>query len=374
MIRLSMPDIGDEECQAVETVLRSGQLVHGEECDLFERELAEYLNCKDVIIVSSGTAALHLALVALGIGPGDAVIVPDFTFPATVNAVELVGARPILVDVDLGTYNIVPENIRQAISEWKGKEKIRAIIPVHEFGCPADMTTIMEIAKEYDLKVIEDAACGLGAIHNGRKVGTFGNAGCFSFHPRKAITTGEGGAIATDDIELAAKLRCYRNHGIVRDEMGIEFVQAGFNYRLTNFQAALGRVQLTKFDKWLMIRNKLQLVYRKNLSKTKLLLPENINGHAWQTFMILLPESCKRIDLIAQLKEKGIETNLGAQGIHCQQYYQQRYSEMCSAHVNNNAQQLFLYGLALPLYQAMQENDVDYITGQLMQIVNGRGN
>lgn len=358
MIKLSVPSIGDEECLAVERVLRSGQLVHGEECELFEQELAMYLGCKEVIVVSSGTAALHLALVALGIGDGDAVIVPDFTFPATVNVVELVGAHPIFVDVDVNTYNITPESIRQIIKDWKGPEKIRAIMPVHEFGCPADMTAIMQIAKEYDLLVVEDAACGLGAIHSGKRVGTFGDAGCFSFHPRKAITTGEGGAIAVNDTVLAEKLRTWRNHGIQRVNGNMNFILPGFNYRLTNFQATLGRVQLKKFDSWLRTRQELQQVYRQQLRDTNLMLPADILGHVWQTFMVVLPEHLERTDVIVKLKDKGIETNLGAQSLHCLQYYQQKYPDMCARQGKNNAERLFTHGLALPLCQDYVQDDI----------------
>lgn len=365
MIKLSVPSIGDEECRVVERVLRSGQLVHGEECELFEKELAQYLDCKEVVIVSSGTAALHLALVALGIGPGDAVLVPDFTFPATVNVIEIVGARPIFVDVDLKTYNITPENIRFAINEWKGAEKIKAIMPVHEFGCPAEMTAIMEIAKEYDLLVVEDAACALGAIYEGKKVGTFGQAGCFSFHPRKAITTGEGGAITTNNTELADKLRIWRNHGIQRSEKGMNFILPGFNYRLTNFQAALGRVQLTKFDSWLRIRYELQKLYRKELIHADIVIPAEVAGHAWQTFMIVLPKQLDRNDVIAKLKGKGIETNLGAQGLHCLQYYQQKYPEMCQTLYHNHAETLYNNGLALPFHQNILKEEVIKVTSTI---------
>ena len=370
MIRLSVPSIADEECAAVERILRSGQLVHGEECELFERELADYIGCKDAVVVSSGTAALHLALLALGVGPGDAVLVPDFTFPATVNSVEMVGARPILVDVDLFTYNIVPDNIRRAITEWHGPEKIRAIMPVHEFGCPADMTSIMRIAKEFDLLVIEDAACGLGAIHNGQKVGTFGQAGCFSFHPRKAITTGEGGAIATNDTQLSAKLRVWRNHGIQRNDNGMDFVLPGFNYRMTNIQAALGRVQLLKFDNWLMERSKLQKKYIKNLISDKVRLPEEVNGHAWQTFMIRLDNSCDRDRIISVLRERGIETNIGANALHMLSYYARKYSIDCEKAIGNNSERLYKFGLALPLYQGLDIEMVDFVSKNVLDILS----
>ncbi|KJR47797.1 UDP-4-amino-4-deoxy-L-arabinose--oxoglutarate aminotransferase [Desulfosporosinus sp. I2] len=370
MIRLSVPSIADEECAAVERVLRSGQLVHGEECELFERELAEYIGCKEVVVVSSGTAALHLALLSLGVGPGDAVLVPDFTFPATVNVVELVGARPIFVDVDLFTYNIAPDNIRRAIAEWHGPETIRAIMPVHEFGCPVDITAIMQIAKEYDLLVVEDAACGLGAIQNGQKVGAFGRVGCFSFHPRKAITTGEGGAIATNDTELSAKLRVWRNHGIQRTEKGLDFILPGFNYRMTNIQAALGRVQLLKFDNWLTERKKIQKIYRNILISDKVQLPEEVNGHAWQTFMIRLADSCDRDRIISILRERGIETNIGAHALHMLSYYARKYSVDCEKAIGNNSERLYKFGLALPLYQGLDIKMVDFVSRNTLDILS----
>ncbi len=372
MIRLSVPAIGDEECQAVERVLRTGQLVHGEECELLERELAAYLGCSEVVVVSSGTAALHLALIALGIGPGDAVLVPDYTFVATANVVELVGARPVFVDVDGATYNMTPETIRLALEGWQGTETIRAIMPVHEFGCPADMTGIIEIAREQDLLVIEDAACGLGATHNGAFVGTFGQAGCFSFHPRKALTTGEGGAVATNDVELAERVRCYRNHGIQRNANQQEFVAAGYNYRLTNFQAALGRVQLPKFPGWLAEREQLQQLYRDGLKNSGCQLPAEVPGHAWQTFMVRLPSWCERKDIVSRLKEKGIEANLGAQAIHAQQYYQGKYADMCKAAVGNHAEALFTHGLALPLYQGLAVADVKRVIQALTEMLSSK--
>lgn len=372
MIKLCVPSIGDEECLAVERVLRNGQLVHGEECELFEQELGAYLGCQDVVVVSSGTAALHLALLAVGIGQGDAVIVPDFTFPATINVVELVGARPIFVDVDVETYNMTADNIRCAINEWQGPDKIKAIMPVHEFGCPADMTAIMKIAKEYNLLVIEDAACGLGAIHNGKKVGTLGQLGCFSFHPRKAITTGEGGAIVTNDAELAKKLRVWRNHGIQRDDNGIDFILPGFNYRMTNFQATLGRVQLLKFDSWLIERKRLHKIYSENLISSKIFLPADVKGHAWQTFMIRLSDLCDRNRIIEILKERGIETNIGANALHMLSYYAQKYNIDCEKAMGNNSEQLYKFGLALPLYQGLDSEMVECVCKELLDVLSSQ--
>lgn len=374
MIKLSKPDISNDECEAVVRVLKSGQLVHGEECDLFEKELAQYLNCEDVVVVSSGTAALHLSLIALGIGPGDAVLVPDFTFPATVNVIELVGARPVFVDVDIKTYNITAQHTLDAINNWNGKEKVKAIIPVHEFGCPADMTGLLKIAKDYNLKVIEDAACGLGSIHEGKKIGTFGDTGCFSFHPRKAITTGEGGAIAVKNKNISQKIRSWRNHGLHKINTANSFVVPGFNYRLTNFQSALGRVQLRKFDDWLKKRSCLQSIYRRELAGSKFFsLPDQSVGHAWQTFMIVLSSNINREDVITSLRKKGIETNLGAYAIHCQEYYKKKYPTMCKQQIGNNAEILFKHGLALPFCQSMNRDEIMFICEELYKILKLRG-
>lgn len=370
MIKLSKPSIGKDEIEAVKKVLLSGQLVHGEECNLFEKELSAYLNCEDVVLVSSCTAALHLSLIALGIGKGDAVIVPAFTFPATVNAVELTGARPILVDVSLNTYDIDVTKIEETINNWHGSEKIRAIVPVHEFGCPVEMTKIMHIANKYSLLVIEDAACALGSMYNGKKIGTFGSAGCFSFHPRKAITTGEGGAIAVNDKNLAEKLRVLRNHGIKYVNNAADFVLPGYNYRMTNLQAALGRTQLKKFDMWLQKRNKLQEIYREQLSNLKFIsLPKNINGHSWQTFMIILNEQINRSEFIFNLRNQGVEANLGAQAIHCLKYYKEKYNYQESDFLN--ADKLYKYGVAVPFYQDMAEDDVAFVCNKIVSLLKG---
>lgn len=369
MIRLSVPHIRDEECRAVERVLRSGQLVHGEECDLFEKELASYLGVDDVVVVSSCTAALHLSLVVLGIGPGDAVLVPDFTFPATANVVEMVGARPVFVDVDLTTYNVTSAGLREAIVNWKGPERLRAIIPVHEFGCPADMTGIMALAKENDLMVIEDAACALGTTHQGRKAGTFGQLGCFSFHPRKAMTTGEGGAIAVNNEELAQRLRNWRNHGILRTPDGTQFLVPGFNYRLTNIQAALGRVQLIKFDSWLKKRRELQQIYQRQLEKIHVALPKAVNGHAWQTYMVVLPDYYNRDQVIQRLKTVGIETNLGAQALHTLTYYNDRYPGQSKRLAGNNSERLARQGLALPFHQDLEGADLCLVIENLKNML-----
>lgn len=363
MIKLSSVVLDTEDCSSVERVLRGGYLVHGEECILFEKELGEYISCEYVHVVSSCTAALHLALLALGIGKGDAVIVPCFTFPATVNAVELTGAVPIIVDVERHSYNINTDLIVNAINSWKGKEKIRAIIPVHEFGCPADMDKILQIAKDYNLYVIEDAACALGTKYKDRMVGTFGDIGCFSFHPRKALTTGEGGAIVAKDKDIAHKIALLKNHGMEYIDGRVDFMLPGLNYRLTNFQAALGRSQLKKFNLWLEKRNELQNFYRELLYDVPVELPVAIEGHSWQTFMIILPEHIDRDILRKKLYDCGIETNLGAHAIHCLKYYKEKYlfknSEYPVAYL------LYTKGLALPFSQNISKEEIRVVVDSL---------
>lgn len=359
MLKLSQPNIDDAAIAAVVEVLRSGQLVHGQECETFEKELAEYLGCGDVILVSSGTSALHVALMALDIGQGDAVIVPDFTFPATANVVALTGARPVIVDVLPGTYTLDSDALESLVAGWKGPERLRAIMPVHEFGFPADMTSINRIAEAHGLAVIEDAACALGATYTGGKAGNLADIGCFSFHPRKTLTTGEGGAIATRHPELAARMRRLRNHGMERTPSGMQFFEPATNYRLTNFQAALGRQQLPHLDEWIQARRDLAKDYLNNLAplveQGLLTCPVWDDGHSWQTFMVVLSPSFVRSDVIAALREHGVESNLGAQSLSVIGIYGDQTGN------STVGPQLYASGLALPLFEQMSTDDVQKV-------------
>lgn len=356
MLRISLPNLDRDATESVQRVLASGQLAHGDECERFENELADYLGGGEVVIVSSGTAALHLALVALNIGPGDAVLVPDFTFPATANAVRLVGARPVLVDVAASSYCVTPSILRHTLDHWPGPEPIRAVMPVHEFGCPVDMTGLKQVATDFNLQVIEDAACALGASHAGSKLGLFGEIGCFSFHPRKTLTTGEGGALVTADAALAERLRRLRNHGMVRTEQGSEFVEVGFNYRMTNFQAALGRAQLPKLDGWISRRRELALHYRTLLAGvSEVRLPADVAGHSWQTFMMVLDDSVDRNALILKLREQGIEASVGAQAVSLQPAYRGS-ARAADAKTVSIAARLHRQGLALPFCEQYDED------------------
>ncbi|TSI04305.1 DegT/DnrJ/EryC1/StrS aminotransferase family protein [Lysinibacillus sp. BW-2-10] len=366
MIKLSQPIISEESIQAVSDILRSGMLVQGKYVEQFEEALKKYMNANHVLAISSGTAALHVALAALEIGENDAVFVPAFTFPATANVVEIQKARTVLVDVDPFTYNMDPDKLEEAIINYNEKEKPKAIIVVHEFGAPANMTRIMEIANKYRLYVIEDAACALGTKLNGQHVGTFGDIGCFSFHPRKAITTGEGGAVITKNEHLKKKISLLRNHGLIKLNDGtMDFLLPGFNYRMTEFQAVLGTHQLSMFNNWIKKRNELVNIYYQLLKENPTIqLPDNLEGHAWQTFMVVIDSTSNRKAITKCLKSKEIETNMGAQAVHMLSFYNNKYQYKVSEFPI--AKKLYESGLALPLHSNLNSDDIKYICENLL--------
>jgi len=353
LIRLSIPEIGEEEIAAVVDVLRSGYLVQGEKVQRFEQLVAEYVGREHAVAVSSGTAALHLALMALEIGRGDQVIVPDFTFPATANVIELAGAEPVLVDIDLATFNIDTTKIRPAITD-----RTKAIMPVHLFGQPADMDPILEVAQEYGLIVLEDAACALGAEYRGCKCGAMGLVGCFSFHPRKIITTGEGGMVVTNDANIAAQIRQLRNHGMALVNGYHRLEQAAFNYRMTEFQAALGVPQLRKLETIITRRAQLAELYDKALGDLSFVSRPGIiddSIHTWQSYVILVDESVGRDRVLRQLLKSGIESTIGTYSLSAQPHYVTETAAMTNSH------KAYREGLSLPLHTRMSARHIDKV-------------
>ena len=345
MIKLAKPHIPDKAIDKAVAVLKSGNLVEGKCVEEFEQALCDYLNVKNAIVISSGTAALHLALLALGIKKGDEVIIPAFTFPATANVVELVGAKPIFVDINLSDFCIDTSKIEKVITK-----ETKAIIPVHEFGQPAKMDDIVKFAKHYNLKIVEDAACALGAEFENKKVGTFGELGCFSFHPRKAITTGEGGVVVTGDDGLAQKLKILRNHGISCKDGKVDFIAAGLNYRMTDFQAVLGIGQLEDIDNTIIQRIEAANKYNNELKRANWInTPHVYENHkmVYQTYHVLLDDDIDRDELINYLKAEKIETNLGSQALPCLTYYKAKYKLKESDFPN--AVKAYRKGLALPM-------------------------
>lgn len=370
MLRLSTPSIDESVIEAVNAVLRSGQLVYGAQGQRFESMLQNFLGVPHAIVVSSGTAALHLALLALGIGPGDAVLIPDFTFPATGNVVRLAGARPVLVDVDQATYCVTSESVSAAIDAWRGPEKLRAFIPVHEFGHPADMQALLPLVRHHGLKVVEDAACAIGATERGKACGTHGDVGCWSLHPRKTLTTGEGGILSTNDDALAAKLRLLRNHGMVRQPQGIRFDEPGYNLRLTDIQSAMGLAQLPHLPRWIDQRRTLAAIYRNALapmvSAGLMTLPANHPEHSWQTFMVVLRADINRATLIQELAGNGIEANLGAQCLSMQPAFEDIRPTPMTVH----APHLFKHGLALPFCESYGPQQVMQVADVLERLLS----
>lgn len=366
-IPLSSPNITETDIDAVAEVLRSGMLVQDRNVKELEETVAKYLSVRNVVAVSSGTATLHLALVALGVKPGDQVIVPAFSHVATANVVEIVGAECVFVDIEPDTFNIDVSQVEAAISP-----QTRAIIPVHEFGLPCDISKIVELAERHNLFVVEDAACALGATERQRHVGTFGNVGSFSLHPRKAITSGEGGLLTTNDDELAAQLKVLRNHGIASENGKQEFIAAGFNYRLTDFQAAMVLSQFDRLAENIAHRRKIADVYRYELDgEANIQLSGEKEGkfNTWQTFHVVVGKHIDRDGLISDLKERGIGTNYGAQCIPATQYYQNKYRLDCER-LYPNAFRAFTHGLALPMHEKLTAEDARYVAGTLKELLN----
>jgi perosamine synthetase len=368
MIKLASPDIRQSDIDRVIRVIKSGDLVQGKYVKKFERELSMFADIPYCAVTSSCTTALLLSLLSLGIGHGDTVIVPAFTFPATANVVESVGASIVLCDVDPANYVVTPSGIEDTIKKNCNK-KIKAVIVVHEFGYPAHICEIRNITKKYGIRLIEDAACALGTMVDGQHVGSYSDVACLSFHPRKAITSGEGGALLSRNAELIQKAKLLRNHGIIKNNTTIDFIAPGLNYRMTDLQAALAIGQLQRFGEELRIRRKLAQRYISNLFHfDHVQSPVFSTGHSWQTFMVVLGEKIDQMELIKRLFEEGVQANLGAQAINCLTYFKDKYhfkvQDMPVASV------LYKRGLALPIYGKLTTDEIFYITDLFKNLVN----
>jgi perosamine synthetase len=368
MIRLTIPSIEEEDIRAVAEVLQSGYLVQGPRVKAFEEHLASYLGTQHAVAVSSCTAALHLSLLALGIGPGDRVAVTAFSWPAPANVIALCGAEPIFVDIDPKTYNLDPPKLERVLESTTG---VKAVLPVHAFGNMADMLRISEIAARYDVPVIEDAACALGANLQGKLAGTWGVMGCFSFHPRKTITTGEGGIVSTDDDTLAHHLRVLRNHGQDPDSSTPDFVAPGYNLRLTEFQAALGISQLTKLERIVKRRRALAANYDDLLRGTGISAPKALedSSYVYQSYVVLLPKEVtpRRSEIIETLREKGIETTIGTYHIPLTTYFRKlggfrRGDFPATDNVASRA-------MTLPLHEVLSLDQQEFIVSSLRSLI-----
>lgn len=346
MIPIAKPMIGQEEMDAVAEALRSGELAQGHRVQLFEEHFAEYTGVRYGVAVGSGTAALHLSMLAHGIGKGDEVITTPFSFIATANAILFTGAKPVFVDID-GNYNINPEDILQAITS-----KTKAVLPVHLYGCPAEMKAITEIAEDHNLVIIEDVCQAHGAVCDGRKAGSFGT-GTFSFYPTKNMTTGEGGMITTNDPGIAERARMLRNHG--SSERYIHDM-LGFNLRMTDMEAAIGLVQLEKLDDFNAVRKgNAEHLTGKLKDIDGISTPDNNRGHVFHQYTIRINH---RDDFASYLNGKGIGTGIYYPiPIHKQPLYQRLgfkdnlpVSERVANHV-----------VSLPVHPGISKDDLDYV-------------
>jgi perosamine synthetase len=313
MIPLSAPDITEAEIEAVVAVLRTSRLSLGAVTEQFESAVAEYVSVPHAVAVSSGTAGLHLCIRALGIGEGDEVIVPSFTFIAAANAVRYERAIPVFADIDSCTLNIAPERIEEAITP-----RTRAILVVHTFGVPAEMTAIFEIAQRHGLLVIEDACEAIGAEYRGRRVGSMGNAGVFAFYPNKQITTGEGGVVVTRDETLARRIRALRNQGRYESDDWFQHTELGYNYRISDINCALGLAQMARLEEILQKRADVASAYDRRLSVIpELSLPPlalAAGRISWFVYAV-------RLSTRAHLERDAIMRSLAAAGIASGRYF-----------------------------------------------------
>lgn len=367
-IPLADVDFGVEEEEAVTDVIRSGWLTMGEVTKSFEIEFAEYNNIGHAIAVSSGTAALHLACMALGIGPGDQVIVPSLTFVATANAVRYVGAEPIFADiVGPQDLNISPNSIQAKITD-----RTKAIIVMHYGGYACNMQDINEIAKQHDLFVIEDAAHAIGSTLEDRALGTWGDIGCFSFFSNKNLVTGEGGMVITEDEDLASRIASLRSHGMTSltwdrhqgHAWSYDVTELGYNYRLDEIKSAIGRVQLSKLDTNNQKRMDHTQQYWTNLAEIVPEIGRPFDGHpghsACHILPVILPENIDREPVMEFLKQKKIQTSIHYPPIHT-------FSSFRNSHDHNgggalsNTEKLALRELTLPLYPGLDQEKIDYI-------------
>lgn len=365
MIKLTKPYISGREARAVKKVLKSGNLTQGSVSKNFENEISKFTKAQHAFVTSSATTGLQLALDALGVGIGDEVIIPDFSFPATANAVIKVGATPVCADINPKTYCIDIEDIQHRITP-----RTRAIMPVHAFGLCADMSGILEIAAKFDVKVVEDAACAIGSMIENKQAGTFGDCGVFSFHPRKLVTTGEGGAIVTDNESLAERLSILRSHGGIRRKYYFEYIDSGYNFRLSDINSAIGIVQMNKLEEILEKRINRAERYTRLLNEIDgISVPEVPSGfrHTFQSYVIQLGEQYDRDEIIGRMANMGIETTLGTYSISSQPYFG-KYDQD-PLHPVQNSVRAFSKTLTLPLYPSMGMKKIDYVVRSLTEVL-----
>jgi dTDP-4-amino-4,6-dideoxygalactose transaminase len=366
-VPLSDLNFGNEEKEAVQRVLESGWLAMGEETRLFEEEFASLIGARHAIAVTNGTASLHLALRALGIGPGDEVIVPSLTFVATSNAILYVGARPVFADItSQDDLNISPESIEQLITS-----RTRAIMVMHYGGYPCDMPAIVEISRRHNLSIIEDAAHAPGAEIQGRKIGTWGHIASFSFFPNKNMTTAEGGMLITDDEVMAQKMRTLRSHGMTTltwdrhrgHAWSYDVIDLGYNYRIDEIRSAIGREQIKKLEQGNALRREWSDLYRQLLQRKVPEVQTPFSNAPWVTsahiLPVLLPEGTNRLRFAEVMKANQVQTSLHYPPIHQFEYY--RTNGLSPEVPLPKTENVASREVTLPLYPTLQPEDIEYV-------------
>jgi perosamine synthetase len=374
-IPISLPVTGEEEWHATREPLVNGWLTSGPKVREFEELFAKRHQVKHALAVTSATTALHLALVALEVGPGDEVIVPAFTWVSTANVVLYCGATVVFADVDPVTFNMDPKDLKKRITP-----KTKAIIPVHLFGLCANMDAIKSIAD--NIPLVEDGACAAGAAYKGTPAGALGTIGCFSFHPRKSVTTGEGGMITTNDDHLAEVMSMLRNHGASISEeqrhhgprpyILPDFNMLGYNYRMTDLQGAVGVVQIKKLDTFIDEREKWAAWYTEQLKDIPWLRTPQFGAeykHGWQSFVTFVDESkapCSRNEIMEKLQEQGISTRPGTHAVHMLHFYAKKYNLKPTDYPG--AQAANDLSMAIPLHNRMVAEDYQYVVEVLKSL------
>jgi len=378
--------VGEEELRAVQVPLETGWVVQGPFVQEFEEKFAAYTGASHALATSSGTTALHVALAALGVGPGDEVIVPGFTWVSTANVVEHLGGTAVFADVDLATYNVAAAAIEPLVTE-----KTVGLVPVHLFGLSADLDPILELARARGLWVLEDCACSFGGWYRGRHTGTLGDAGAFSFHPRKSITTGEGGMVTTESDELAARVGSLRDHGASKSDherhessggfLLSEYEHLGFNFRLTDIQGALGSAQMDRADEVLEGRRRAAALYDRLLADVEWLRPPVVAEwavHGYQAYVCLFaPEEptlanvhelhARRNALMTALEEQGISTRQGTHAPVLTGLYARKYGLRPEQFPNSVLADRL--SLALPLFPQLTDADQETVVTALRAAV-----
>jgi dTDP-4-amino-4,6-dideoxygalactose transaminase len=379
-IPFSRPSIGKREERAAVRVLRSGWLTTGKVSAEFEREFAAYVGVKHALAVNSGTAGLHLALDALAIKPRQYILTTPYTFTASAEVIEYMGARPLFVDIQEDSYNMDPNKAEIALK--KHKQRIGCMLPVHIGGLPCDMTALCALAGTHSVPLVEDTAHAFPVALNGRYVGTFGSMGVFSFYANKTMTTGEGGMIVTDDPNLAEHIRIRRLHGIDRDVWNrytdradtrswyYQIVAKGYKYNLPDLLAAIGRVQLTRAREFLAGRRAIAEYYLRELADCDFIdLPKNSKTHAWHLFIIKIRPSCLTItrdEFIERLRERGIGVSVHFIPLHIMPYFKARYGfkpQDFPVAMNN-----YLRSISLPIYPGLHRRRAKRVIESIKKI------